>query len=69
MIYLELLSWLKIQNLINILILDMVFNLMRLKLSLSNGPWFGKNVIAFVVDNSSSEHADNILIQGYLNSW
>lgn len=56
------------QNLINILILDMVFNLMRLKLSLSNGPWFDKNVIIFIVDNSFSEHADNILIQGYLNS-
>ena len=46
----------------------MVFNLMRLKLSLSNGPWFDKNVIIFIVDNSFSEHADNILIQGYLNS-
>ena len=35
--------------------------------SISDGGGFGKNVIAFGVDNSSSTHDNNIKI--YLNYW
>ena len=45
--------------LINILILDMAFNLMHAKKNLSDGSKFGKNVIIFGADMSSSVHIDN----------
>ena len=52
--------------LIRILILDMVFNLIYVELFKMPNGGFGKNVIIFVADMSSSAHADNK--KRYLNS-
>ena len=49
-------------------IVDMILDLIHAKVSLSNGSGFGKNLILFGTDMSSSMHVDNkkkyILILG-----